>query len=205
MSDLEELGRRRLIAVVRLEDPGRAVAVAEALVEGGVRFVEVTLEREGAMKALARVVRAVGSRAVVGAGTVRRRREAARAVEAGARFLLSPDVRPSLIEATLELGALSLPGAFTPSEVALAERAGASAVKLFPASTGGLGHLEALRGPFPTTRFVPTGGVDADSAASWLAAGAFAVALGGSLVARSGDLEGLVARARAAVAATQAP
>ena len=114
---------------------------------------------------------------------------------------MTPNVNPAVLEQAHGQGLVTLPGAFTPSEVALAVSCGAAFVKLFPASTGGIGHLSALRGPFPAVRFVPTGGVSAENAPQWFDAGARAVAMGSNLVPSHGSLEGLLERARLAVAA----
>ena len=199
VSDLE---RHRLVAIIRLNDHGRVVDIAETLVDAGVKFLEVTVERPSGLEAMSRVVSACGSRAAVGAGTVTRAEDVARVVEAGARFIVTPNTDPRVITDSIERGMMILPGAFTPSEVALASDCGAHFVKLFPASTGGVAHLRALRGPFPQVRFVPTGGVSADNAHEWLDAGAAALAMGSNLVASSGDLTGLEERTRRAVLAS---
>jgi 2-dehydro-3-deoxyphosphogluconate aldolase/(4S)-4-hydroxy-2-oxoglutarate aldolase len=193
--------RERLVAIVRLADNGRALEVAEALCEAGVSVIEVTVEREGGVAAVGRVAAALGERALVGAGTVRDAKTARAVIDLGARLVVSPDVRPEVVEATLAAGALALPGAYTPTEVALADRLGAPLVKLFPASSGGTAHLVALRGPFPEIAFVATGGVTAENLGEWFGAGATAVALGSSLVPASGDPEVAAANARAVLAA----
>ncbi len=107
------------------------------------------------------------------------------AAEAGATFLVSPGCDPELLPGMLGTGLLVLPGALTPSEVMLARRLGAQAVKLFPGSSGGPSYLKALRGPFPSIAFVPTGGVSLANIADWFAAGAFAVGAGGALAPSS--------------------
>jgi len=197
----EALARERLIAVIRLDSHARVLDVASVLVAAGVRFLEVTIERPGAVAALAQVVAAFGDVAVVGAGTVRQSSEVASVVGVGARFVVSPDVNDDVLAAARDAQVLAIPGAFTPSEVARAHDAQARLVKLFPASTGGPAHLAALRGPFFDVGFVPTGGVVPDNVRSWLAAGAVAVAMGSWLVRPDGDIDGLLDRARAAVAA----
>lgn len=199
VSDLE---RHRLVAIIRLSDHGHVVEIAETLVAAGIRFLEVTVERPSGLEAISKVVSACGSRAAVGAGTVTRVEDVARVVDAGARFIVTPNTDPRVITDSLERAMMVLPGAFTPSEVALAWESGAHFVKLFPASTGGVAHLRALRGPFPTVRFVPTGGVSADNAHEWFDAGAAALAMGSNLVASSGDLTGLEERTRHAVLAS---
>jgi len=206
MMSVEELStglqRARLVAIVRVRDHTNVVAIAETLVSAGVAYLEVTIERATGLEALGRVVSACAATAVVGAGTVLSRDDVSRCVDAGARFIVTPNVDPGVIEAACTQGLMVLAGAFTPSEVALASRCGAHFVKLFPASTGGVGHLSALRGPFPDVKFVPTGGVTIDNVPQWFEAGAAAVAMGSNLVPGSGSLEGLFDRASEAVAAS---
>jgi Entner-Doudoroff aldolase len=126
----------------------------------------------------------------------------AEVAEVGARFIVTPNTDPAVIAAGAGRGLMVLPGAFTATEVAAATSAGARFVKLFPASTGGVAHLKALRGPFPNVRFVPTGGVTYENASSWFEAGASAVAMGSNLVPGSGEMAGLFERARDAVVRT---
>lgn len=192
----------RLVAIIRLIEHENVVAIAEALVEGGVRYLEVTVERPEGLESLRHVVEAVGESATVGAGTVVSREVLEKVAECGASFVVMPNVNPEVIRAAHDLDLLALPGAFTPTEVDLALSAGARLIKLFPASTGGVAHLRALRGPFSSVKFVPTGGVSVENAAEWFDAGAVALAMGSNLVAPSGSLEGLPERVRRAVGAT---
>lgn len=167
----------RLIAIVRLDDAGTAVAAARAVLAGGVRILEFSLASETSIPALAEVASEPG--AVVGAGTVLTVADAERAVAAGAAFLISPGLAPEVSAWARERDILHIPGAFTPTE---AIAAGTPLVKLFPAARLGPAYVADLLGPLPTLRLVPTGGVDADNAPAFLAAGAAAVAVGSSLV-----------------------
>jgi 2-dehydro-3-deoxyphosphogluconate aldolase/(4S)-4-hydroxy-2-oxoglutarate aldolase len=194
------LERVRLVAIIRLHDHSDVVEIAETLVSAGIEYLEVTIERATGLDALQRVANACATTVTVGAGTVVRPEDVARAADSGARFIVTPNVNPDVIAAAHEQGLMILPGAFTPSEVAVAAQCGAHFVKLFPASTGGLGHLTALRGPFPQVRLVPTGGVTSDNAHEWLDAGAAAVAMGSNLVPVNGSLDGMYERTRRAVA-----
>ncbi|HEY5091977.1 MAG TPA: bifunctional 4-hydroxy-2-oxoglutarate aldolase/2-dehydro-3-deoxy-phosphogluconate aldolase [Acidimicrobiales bacterium] len=202
--DLMERGleQARLVAIVRLKDHTNAVEIATILCDAGVQFLEFTIERPEGFRSLERAVAAVGHRATLGAGTVLSTSDVARVAEIGARFIVSPNTDPAVIDATRERGLLSLPGALTPSEVVVATSAGARFIKLFPGGIGGVEYLGALRGPFPNVKFVPTGGVTSENAASWLDAGAVAVAMGSNLVHSSGELDGLLERARQSVVAT---
>ena len=186
----------RVIAVARRLDAASAVRLADALVAGGVRVLEVTMEGGSGPAALA----AARDRGIeVGAGTVLDVGDASAALEAGATFLVAPHTDPALVAWANARGVPFLPGALTPTEVLAAHRAGASAVKVFPASLGGPGHIAALRAPFPDIGLVPTGGVDAGNAAAFLAAGALAVGVGAWL---TGPVDpGLVAERAAALVA----
>jgi Entner-Doudoroff aldolase len=191
----------RVIAIVRLPrlSVEAATTLTETLVEAGVTAMEFTLTTENALAAVAAARTVAGDRAVIGAGTVLSVREVEEAAEAGAQFIVSPDVNVDVIEATTRRGMLPLPGALTATEVCRAVDAGATMVKLFPAGPGGVAYLKALRGPLPDVAFVPTGGIDVESVADFISAGAVAVALGSGLVSSADDLSGLAARARRAV------
>lgn len=188
----------RVIAVGRHITAAAAHAIGAALVEGGVRAMELTLnEPEGAalraIEALATTADGLG--ALVGAGTVLSIEAAGRAVDAGARFIVMPHCDPELVAWCATHGVPCFPGALTPTEILAAWSAGASAVKLFPAATVGPGYLAQIRGPFPDIPIMPTGGVSAETAGVWVAAGAVAVGMGGWLIG-DGDAAGVTARAR---------
>jgi 2-dehydro-3-deoxyphosphogluconate aldolase / (4S)-4-hydroxy-2-oxoglutarate aldolase len=173
-----ELG---LLAVVRGESRTAALEVVGALVEGGVRGIEVTFTTPEAPRVIRDLDEEYGEHILLGAGTVTTHEHVEQAAEAGATFLVSPGCDPDLLPTLLETGLLALPGVLTPSEVMIARRLGAQAMKLFPGSSGGPSYLKALRGPFPGIMFVPTGGVSLENVADWFAAGAFAVGAGSSL------------------------
>jgi 2-dehydro-3-deoxyphosphogluconate aldolase/(4S)-4-hydroxy-2-oxoglutarate aldolase len=170
----------KLIGIVRLDDPELAVAAAGCALDAGLSAVEITFTLPEAATAVAGL-RDSHPNALVGAGTVRRISELQSAVAAGAQFLVAPGLNPELLDAALRLGILFLPGVYTASEVDLALRLGAGALKLFPAEPGGPAYMAGLIQPFPSARFVPTGGVSARNAAGYLRAGAAAVAMGSSL------------------------
>jgi Entner-Doudoroff aldolase len=201
---MRELRESRVVAILRLRDHGLALEVADALVRGGIRVLELTQDDPGALAAL----RAVAERAdiVVGAGTVLDAETVASVAGAGARFVVAPNTDARVISATLDAGLEPIPGALTATEVASALEAGATLVKLFPAGPLGPGYLRALRGPFERVEFVPTGGIAHDAIGEWLEAGAAAVGLGSDLVSAlptDADLAGIEARARVAVAAAR--
>jgi 2-dehydro-3-deoxyphosphogluconate aldolase / (4S)-4-hydroxy-2-oxoglutarate aldolase len=200
---LQRLREARVAAVIRADDAESAVAVAEALVEGGLTAVELTYTTPDAGDAIARARSRLGRDVLVGAGTLTTREQIAEATAAGADFLVTPHLDHGLLELMLASGVLALPGVLTPSEVASALAHGAAAVKLFPASSGGMPHLLALFGPFPGIKVVPTGGIDLTDVGAWLEAGAWAVGVGGKLAPRRLDDEDtrrtLVARTRSLV------
>jgi 2-dehydro-3-deoxyphosphogluconate aldolase/(4S)-4-hydroxy-2-oxoglutarate aldolase len=178
---IDRLREARVIAVLRTPDGESAGRAAEALAAGGVRAIELTFTTPGAAEALRRARGLLPADVVVGAGTIRDRAQLDAALDAGAEFLVTPHLDRGLLAAMLESGRLALPGTFTPTEVAAALTAGATAVKLFPASAVGPSYLKGLRGPFPEVQVVPTGGIGPDDVRAWLEAGAIAVGAGSEL------------------------
>jgi 2-dehydro-3-deoxyphosphogluconate aldolase/(4S)-4-hydroxy-2-oxoglutarate aldolase len=154
--------------------------VGTALIEGGLDVVEIPLGVSGALAAISSLSSSFPD-ALVGAGTVMSARDAAAALDAGARFLLSPVLVPEVVEAAHATDAAAVPGAFTPTEIDACMRAGADLVKLFPADRLTPADLRVLLAALPDAPLLPTGGVDASNAADWLAAGAVAVGVGGAL------------------------
>lgn len=169
MNALELMRVGPVIPVIVIDEIGQAVPLARALVAGGVRVLEVTLRTRVALDAIRAIAREVPD-AIVGVGTISMTEHFTQAIEAGARFGVSPGLTPDLAEAAHASGLPWLPGVMTPSDVIMARSAGFFALKLFPAEqAGGIGMLKALSGPFPDVTFCPTGGVTPASAASFLA------------------------------------
>jgi 2-dehydro-3-deoxyphosphogluconate aldolase / (4S)-4-hydroxy-2-oxoglutarate aldolase len=203
---LDRLTAAGLLAIIRGNDPSAATRAALVLIESGVRFIEVSLVTTDALKVIAEVVRRAPDSCVIGAGTVLTIDHVAQARDAGATFMVTPALTESVAECVAR-GIPVLAGALTPTEVVTALNQGATAVKLFPAATGGPAYLRALRDPLPGAPFVPVGGVDAALAVEYLAAGAVAVGVGSPLVgdaARGGDLNALRDRAAAFLAVAEA-
>lgn len=191
--------RSRLVAILRASDPNRLAVGAEALVGEGVTVLELPLTSRHALGAISRTVEVVGDRVWVGAGTVCTVDDARRAIDAGARFLVSPVLSVPVVEHAVAADVAVLPGVMTPTEIDTARAVGAQIVKLFPAETLGPAYLGHLRVPFPDLEVVPTGGVGTRDVAAWLAAGAVALGVGSPLTGsflESGDLDGLRASAR---------
>jgi Entner-Doudoroff aldolase len=170
---LNHLREARAIAILRANDNAIAREALAASVRGGFRVLEVTLSTPGAVEIIADVAR--DDKLMVGAGTVLTVEQARAAVHAGARFLVSPVMDPDVITEAGRLGVVAIPGCATATEMWNAHRAGAPLQKLFPAPAGGPTWLRAVLAPMPFLRVIPTSGVEAENAAEWLAAGAFAV------------------------------
>jgi 2-dehydro-3-deoxyphosphogluconate aldolase / (4S)-4-hydroxy-2-oxoglutarate aldolase len=192
-----------VVAVARNLTADTVRAVAEGLLDGGVRALEITLNdpEEQALDALRAAARhAEGTDLDIGAGTVLTIEAAERAVGVGASFLVSPHTDRGLVEWAAARGLPCFPGAFTPTEILAAWRSGAAAVKLFPASVAGPVFVREFRGPFPHIPLLPTGGVTAGTAPDLIRAGAIAVGLGSWLIG-DGDPGGIAQRASTVTAA----
>jgi 2-dehydro-3-deoxyphosphogluconate aldolase / (4S)-4-hydroxy-2-oxoglutarate aldolase len=180
---LRELEATALIAIVRAPSSERALRAMRLSHAAGIRLIEVTMTVPNALGVLEELSQALGDQVTLGAGTVLDPDTARACVGAGARFIVSPNVDPATIEMARSLGAVSIPGALTPTEIVLGMRAGADCVKVFPCSAvGGPSYLKALRGPLPDVKLVATGGVELENASEYLRAGATAVGLGGALI-----------------------
>ena len=202
MDSLAAIRSDRVVAVVRAERVANPVALAQTLAAAGIRAIEFTFTIPAVLEAIEAAARA---EEVVGAGTVLTETQAREAIAAGARFVVSPACVPGLAEPCRSAGVPLFLGALSPTEVHEAVTAGATAVKLFPAAVGGPEYLRHLRGPFPNTDFLPSGGIDERNARAFLDAGALAVYAGSGLVppelVASGEHSEIERRARAFVAA----
>lgn len=204
-ASLQQIFRHKIVAILRGCNLDDIVPIVTALCEGGIRLLEITLNTPGALKAIEQVATHLGDGVVVGAGTVLTPTEVIDAVNAGARFILSPALDPGIIQQTRDLGAVSVPGAFTATEILAAYRHGADIVKVFPASVGPA-YFRDMRGPLPHIPLMPTGGVNLDNIRDFSKAGAVAFGVGSALVPATqgsspADLRVLVQRAAAYVAA----
>lgn len=207
MSPIDQVLRNKVVAIVRLDDYDRAVEVARALVAGGVNVLEFTLTGKGALEAIGAVRSELGAAACVGVGSVLHAEQAQAAIDAGAEFVVTPAVRKPVIAACVNRDTLVLSGGLTPTELLEAYEAGSALVKLFPAQAFGPRYLKDVLAPLPFLKLVPTGGVSAENARDYLAAGAVALGIGGNLVPKkavaSGDFAQITAAAQACVAAVQ--
>jgi 2-dehydro-3-deoxyphosphogluconate aldolase/(4S)-4-hydroxy-2-oxoglutarate aldolase len=188
LSRIREIG---LLPVLRAQSIDEAVALAEAIEAGGVRALEVTMTVPGALEVIRQLARETKGRILIGAGTVLDAETARACMLAGAEFIVSPALNLKTIEICRRYGVAVMPGALTPTEVVTAWEAGADVVKVFPCSSlGGASYLKALKGPLPQIELIATGGVSLATAAEFLAAGAFALGVGGDLVNSKAIAEG---------------
>lgn len=180
-----------VIAVIR-KVPNKSIEkVAEALVEGGITALEITVDTPYSFDTIRTLSQYFQEKAVVGAGTVLDGYSAYQAIQCGADFIFSPNLNLETIRTTLRYGKIAIPGVTTPTEAITAIEAGADAIKLFPASSVGYQFIKDMQGPFPYIPIIPTGGIGLDNMTSYIKAGAVSVGVGGNLVDRkaieSGD------------------
>ena len=171
-----------VVAIIRMKEPDRLRAVIDALAAGGLRAIEVTMTVPGAIDLIAQIAPTLPRDFLFGAGTVLDADTASRAIDAGARFIVSPVFRTAVIDACHRRDVPAMPGCLTPTEILDAWDAGADIVKVFPATTLGPGYLKDVRAPLPQVKLMPTGGVTIDNAGDWIKAGAVAVGVGSALV-----------------------
>ncbi len=172
-----------IVPVIRASSAKQAMMAVEGICQGGIPIVEITMTVPGAVALIREVVHTIGSKVLVGAGTVLNADVARECVEAGAQFLVSPGLDGATIAFASSTDKLIMAGALTPTEVITAWNAGADFVKIFPCGlVGGPKYIKALRGPLPQVRMVPTGGVSLHTVADFVLAGAAALGVGGELV-----------------------
>jgi 2-dehydro-3-deoxyphosphogluconate aldolase/(4S)-4-hydroxy-2-oxoglutarate aldolase len=176
---IESIG---VVAVIRMKDPGKLRAVVDALAEGGVRALEVTMTVPGAIELIRGLAPTMPPGFILGAGTVVDAKTAHAVIDAGARFIVSPVFRRAVIEACHQHDVPAMPGCFSPTEILDAHDAGADVIKVFPATMLGPQFLKDVRAPLPQVKLMPTGGVTLDNAGDWIRAGAVAVGVGSALV-----------------------
>jgi 2-dehydro-3-deoxyphosphogluconate aldolase/(4S)-4-hydroxy-2-oxoglutarate aldolase len=172
-----------IVPVVRASSPREARIASDAVCQGGIRIVEITMTVPGALDVIRELAKNCASDVLIGAGTVLNPEAARRCLDAGAQFLVSPGLNLQTIELAVRAGKLIMAGALTPTEVITAWEAGADLVKVFPCGqVGGAKYIKALKGPLPQVLLVPTGGVNLSTAAEFIEAGAAALGIGGELV-----------------------
>lgn len=191
-----------MIAIIRGVTPGEAVETGRALIEGGIRIIEVPLNSPDPMASISALADAFGDEALIGAGTVLTTKDVEQVRDAGGKIIVSPNMNPAVIRATVEAGMVSSPGIFTPSEAFAALDAGAHTLKLFPAEAATPKVMKAMRAVLPKdVPFLVVGGVTPESVPGWMDAGADGFGLGGGLYKPGQSAEETLAKARAYVEA----
>ncbi|GHD04529.1 bifunctional 2-keto-4-hydroxyglutarate aldolase/2-keto-3-deoxy-6-phosphogluconate aldolase [Streptomyces violarus] len=179
---LDAIVRTGALLIVRLDSAEEALAVSEAAIEGGVRALEITLSVPGALDVISKLSERYGKDGVViGAGTVLDEQAAHACVSAGANLLVSPNLNPAMIVAANRYQAVTVSGAFTPTEIVDTMQAGADVVKLFPAEFMGPEYVRTVKAPLPQAPLMPAGGVSPDNVKAWFDAGVVAVGVGSSV------------------------
>ncbi len=205
---LNQLLNEKVVAIVRLDSGEKLVKVAEALKAGGISAIEFTVSTPGAIDMIKEASAKFGAEVLMGAGTVLDPETARAAILAGAEFIVTPTVNNETLALCKRYGKPTVAGALTPSEILSVWEAGADLVKVFPASVvGGAKYIKAVLAPLPQVRLVPVGGVSADNAAEFIAAGASGVAVGGNLVNKAavanGDWAAITSEAKRLVEAVK--
>ena len=179
---LERIESSRVIPVIRTDSKEKAAEIAEAIIEGGINCLEITMTVPNAIQLLAELSRKYQESVIVGAGTVLDGAAAKDCIAAGAKFIVTPYLNLEVIDVCKQAGILICAGGLTPTEIFTAWRAGADVIKVFPiAALGGASYLKALKAPFPDIKLLPTGGISIDNFREFLEAGAIAVGVGGEI------------------------
>lgn len=181
MSVLTEIFKHKIVAIVRGAKPDDVEKIAEALYEGGIKLMEVTLNSENALEVIERLSNRMKDKMHIGAGTVLSVEDTERAINVGAQFIISPCLNMDVIATTKRMGAVSIPGAFTPTEIVNAYNSGGDIIKVFPAS-GNINYIKEVRAPLPHIPLMPTGGINLENIKELKKAGAIAFGIGTSLV-----------------------
>ena len=201
VEQVQELG---VVAVIRIKDPAKLRAVVDALVDGGVRALEVTMTVPGAVGLIRELAPTMPAGFLLGAGTVTTPETARAVIDAGATYVVSPVFQPAVIAACHERDVAAMPGCFSPTEIFAAYELGADIIKVFPATMLGPQFLKDVRAPLPQVKLMPTGGVSLDNAHDWIRAGAVAVGIGSALLdakaIEDGRFDAITANARRVVA-----
>jgi 2-dehydro-3-deoxyphosphogluconate aldolase / (4S)-4-hydroxy-2-oxoglutarate aldolase len=204
-AQIEALG---VVAVIRLKDAAKLRAVVDAMAEGGVRALEVTMTVPRAVELIGELAPALPDGFLLGAGTVTDAETARRVIDAGASFVVGPIFRADIIAACHERDVPAMPGCFTPTEIFAAHQCGADIVKVFPATALGPQFIRDVRAPLPHIKLMPTGGVTLDNAGDWIRAGAVAVGVGSAMLdgkaIDQGSFDVITANARRVVASVAA-
>ena len=205
---LKKIGETGIVPVVRAASFEEARQAVDAICAGGISVIEITMTVPNAPALIRAVVRQYGDKVLTGAGSVLNSEQASECLEAGAEFLVSPGLSVPVLRTAQARGKLAIPGALTPTELMMASLEGARVIKIFPCENmGGPKYIKALKAPFPRVELIPTGGVNLSNAAAYIAAGAFALGVGGDLVnvaaLRDGKAQDIIEMAKKLVEAVR--
>lgn len=204
----QQIADSGVIAVIRAPSKDMLIDIANALLAGGVPGIEVTMSTPKAIAGIEMLADQLGDKCVVGVGTVLDAATAKDAIQAGAQFVVSPTFEPEIVETTKRYGKISVPGAFTPTEIMRAWGAGADVVKVFPSTALGPSYFKDILAPLPQLKLTPTGGVDLKNAGEWIKAGAVFLGAGSALVSKDAmakkDWSAITSNAKAFVDAVKA-
>ncbi|MCB0751769.1 MAG: bifunctional 4-hydroxy-2-oxoglutarate aldolase/2-dehydro-3-deoxy-phosphogluconate aldolase [Ignavibacteriae bacterium] len=172
----------KVVAVVRMKNPNQLLKVIEAIMKGGVTGIELTMTIPNAIEAIEKANKEFGDDILLGVGSVTDSKVALEAINAGAKFVVSPIYKPEVVAAVIEKNLVVIPGAFSPTEIQNAYEQGADFVKIFPADNLGMSFIKSIKAPLPHLKVIPTGGVTLENAIDWINHGASAVGIGSALV-----------------------
>lgn len=172
----------KAVAVIRMDDPSKLIKVAEAIYEGGVRAIEITMTVPNAIETIALASKEIGNKVLIGVGSIINAEMTQKAIDAGAQYVVSPIFKKEIVETSHENEIPAMPGAFSPTEAQLAYEAGADIIKIFPADVLGMAFIKGIKAPLPHLKIMPTGGVSLTNAGDWIKAGACAVGVGSALL-----------------------
>lgn len=207
MTSLSQIFEHKIVAILRGMPPAEITNIANALYDGGIRLLEITLNSEDALPAIEQLNHEFKNKMLIGAGTVIDKKDAKNAIAAGAAFLISPSLDMQVIKAAKDAGILSIPGAFTPTEIVAAHKNGADIIKIFPCLNAD--YVKNILAPLNFIKVMPTGGIDASNIQTFAKTGAVAFGIGSALVSSKATvnkayLETITAKAKQLVAALQA-
>ena len=171
-----------VVAIVRMPDSKKLLRIVEAIFEGGVSAIEITMTTPNALAVISEAAKRFEGEVEIGVGSVLDAATAHAAIDAGARYVVSPIYKPEIIEAAHARGVPAMPGCFSPTEIQQATEAGADVIKVFPADVLGMEYFKAIKAPMPHLKLMPTGGVTLTNGGDWIRAGAVAVGVGSALL-----------------------
>jgi 2-dehydro-3-deoxyphosphogluconate aldolase / (4S)-4-hydroxy-2-oxoglutarate aldolase len=180
MTTLSQILQHKIVAIIRGADPGDVLKIAEALYGGGVKVLEVTMNSANALALIGQLSKTMKDKMLIGAGTVLDAATAKSAIHAGAQFIISPSLHAEVIKTTKQLGAVSIPGAYTPTEIVNAYTSGGDIIKVFPASSN-VNYIKEIRAPLSHIPLMPTGGITLENIREFKNAGAVAFGIGTAL------------------------